>query len=711
MQQIFRALGLGLAAAVSMSAGPAFAESGAPEADPGGEARIVLGPDAPATWRGQSLDGLEAVRDALRAERAAGRLAKPVTVVLEDGAYPIRAPFTLTPEDSGAADAPVTFIAAPGARPVLHGGVALRFLGEEQGRWILAIPPEAPADLAFNSLWVNGERRTAARLPNPAHPAGDYPPDSDFFRTAGPVMETNEAGESVPSRTRLRYDPETFTPPDDLRDAMVVVFHSWETSLHRVAGVDPEAHEIHFTGPAVWPFTQWQQNQRFFVQHTRAGLDAPGQWFHDRKNRTVHYVPLPDEDPETAEAVIPLAQTLLKLEGDPEAGAYVEHVHFHGIAFRYTDQPIAQTGHSDPQAAVSTGAAVVLRGARHCSFEACTIANTGNYGIWFQRGSADCVLRASEITDLGAGGVRIGESGDLAGPAARITVDNCFIHDGGHIFRGGVGVFIQRSSHNEITHNEICDFRYTGVSVGWNWGYAESQANHNRIAYNRIHHIGLGQLNDMGGVYTLGVSPGTVVRGNVIHRVHSHPELYGGWGLYTDEGSTDIVMENNLVYDTQTGGFHQHYGKDNRIQNNIFAYSRGPQIVRTRDEEHRSFYFERNIVYFNNGELLGSSWRNDQFFLDHNCYWDESSAEVHFQGQDLEAWRARGHDQHSLVADPLFAEPARGDFTLAGDSPVFMLGFDSFDASKAGLYGDPEWVARPRAIVRTPFTPPAPARD
>jgi len=640
------------------------------------------------------LSTLAGARDKLRSLKQQGTLADGAIVSIAEGVYTIETPVEFTPDDSGSATAPIVYRAKPGTA-IVSGGRILSGWKAEGNLWACSLADHS----GWNpeSLYVNGERRQRARTPNPKNPWGDNPVDADTFFMQSPFEETSANGEKSRSGTKFIYRDGDLQAWPDLDQAIFTIYHSWETSLMRVKQLDTANRVVEFTGGARWAYGQWQPDQRYYVENVRAALDQPGEWYLDEKEHTLYYWPMPGETTGNSTIVAPVAKQLLALKGDAATGKFVEHLRFEGLSFEHTDYTIEPEGHSDAQAAYSVNAAAELSAARHCVFERCTVQHVGNYGVWFRFGAQHNTLRQCELYDLGAGGVRLGEGGDPATPAeaaSHNTVDNCLIHEGGRIFRGAVGVWIGRSSYNQITHNEIRNFRYTGVSVGWSWGYDPSSAHHNRIENNHIHHIGLGQLNDMGGIYTLGISPGTALRGNVIHDVWSHPRLYGGWGLYTDEGSSNILIENNLVYDVRTGSFHQHYGRDNWIINNILAFSAEPQIVRSREEDHNSFMFERNIVIFDNGSLLGSTWKNGNWLSDYNLFWDTSGKAPEFSGRSFDEWRAQGFDRHGLVADPKFVDPAKRDFRFAAGSPAPSLGFQVFDFTKAGLYGDESWVNR-----------------
>ena len=186
----------------------------------------------------------------------------------------------------------------------------------------------------------------------------------------------------------------------------------------------------------------------------------------------------------------------------------------------------------------------------------------------------------------------------------------------------------------------------------------------------------------MAGIYTLGTHKGTIIRNNVFHDIAGLK--YGGWGIYFDEGTSNILAENNLVYRTTHGGFHQHYGGDNVVRNNIIAYGRDAQIQRTREEDHLSFTFEHNIVYWDKGNLLAATWPKNVAF-DHNIYWHVGGdSGVMFGKQSWEAWRKGGLDAHSQFVDPGFVDPPQGDFTMAAGSPNRTADFTPFDLKTVG---------------------------
>ena len=366
------------------------------------------------------------------------------------------------------------------------------------------------------------------------------------------------------------------------------------------------------------------------------------------------------------------------------------------------------TGHADGQAEVTIPAMIVVDGARHVAIEACEVKHVGTHGVWFRRGCRDCRVQRCWLDDLGGGGVLIGETGvDLDKPdtqTSHIVCDNNIIHGAARIHHGAIGVWIGHSGHNQVTHNDISDLFYTGISVGWSWGYAPTISVHNTIDFNHIHHLGWGVLSDMGGVYTLGLAHGTTVSNNVVHDVYSYDRYgRGGWGLYNDEGSSGIVLENNLVYRVKTGTYHQHYGRENVVRNNILAYSLDGQIQRSRVEEHLSFTLHQQPRLLGQRAAdRGGQRQRRQGEVRSNLYFDASGKPVDFQGLTLAQRQAKGWDQGSIVEDPQFVDPADGDFHLKPGSPAAKIGFKPFDYSQAGLYGDAAWVAIPKRFAYPP---------
>src|SRR5207237_4892102 len=130
----------------------------------------------------------------------------------------------------------------------------------------------------------------------------------------------------------------------------------------------------------------------------------------------------------------------------------------------------------------------------------------------------------------------------------------------------------------------------------------------------------------------------------------------------------------------------KHYGENNIVRNNFFAFARDHQIQRTRPEPHISFTFETNIVYFDSGAVLEGDWSDDHVAMDWNVYFDarpDAKPEtLRFAGGGIDKWRKRGHDKHSLVADPLFVAPLQHDFRLKPNSPALKLGFHQIDLNQ-----------------------------
>jgi hypothetical protein len=488
---------------------------------------------------------------------------------------------------------------------------------------------------------------------------------------------------------RLKYQPGDIKPAwAEDGDVEVIALLAWSDFRMQIRSVDDAAHIATLSGN---PQRSNQENDaRYFIENASDALDAPGEWYLNRRSGVLRYYAQPGEDLATAETIAPKLGQLMLLGGDAARQQAVRYVVFRGLTFSHADWELGENGYADTQAAIGVHGDVLAENVTDCAFEDCTFARSAGYALELGRGCQRIRVVGDEMFDLGAGGIRVGETGAQASPFGQNhghTITDNHIHRLGRVFPPAVGVLVLQSGQNRIAHNHIHDLYYTAISVGWNWGYQETPCLENVVEFNHLHDIGQSMLSDMGAVYTLGIQRGTVIRNNLIHDVNSF--TYGGWGLYPDEGSSDMIWENNVVYRTKSAGFHQHYGRENLIRNNIFAFGKEHQLMRTREESHVSFILINNIVCFNSGTLLGSSWNNDHFLSDFNLFFDARPEAVTngvtFSGATIDQWHARGHDVHSVVADPLFVAPENGDFHLQTNSPALNVGFHEIDLSSVGV--------------------------
>ena len=429
----------------------------------------------------------------------------------------------------------------------------------------------------FDDLYVDGKPARHSRYP-------------DFGYLMPELVERDYESEGLRASSKWFIAKEGDIKKEilDIKGIKIRCSHFWLSEILPIDSYDVETRKCTFTVPTRFAISSKEgtaASMHYYLEDVPFGFKNEGEWYLDRTTGMLYYRPLHGQTLENISVYAPCVDELINLNGYKD-GENIRGVTFNNLAFAYTNSKHQSYFESydadgtvkesfpvgcDLQAAVQLRGAINFNKATACTIKDCEIYCVGTYGVRI-KGDCDHInVVDCDIHDCLGGGVSAGEwrPVDKTRYVNDVVVKNCRLYNLGIRHLSSIGVLITKGYNCTIENNDIHDIEYSGVSLGWSWGFQDTFVENNRICFNKVYNIGKGNLSDMGGIYIVGKQKGTLVANNIVHDVIGRD--YGAIGLYADEGCYAAIFENNIVYNVKDC-FHIHFGAFNIVKNNIFAF-------------------------------------------------------------------------------------------------------------------------------------------
>jgi hypothetical protein len=520
----------------------------------------------------------------------------------EGGTYYIKEPLVINSQMISHGNH-LTLKALPEAKPVISGGVILQNWEQmPDGIWKARMPEDIRSKINPRELFVGSTRCTRARFPDEGY------------------LKVEKVGSD--RRTCFYFNEGDFPVPGNTVGTELVLLHDWSISRIGVKEISISENKltavdsIGAKNPSFFNLDHWEAQPRYFLENAPEFLDADYEWYYNPEEATV-YLKLPvSVKPSSDEITVPLSEGLLILEG--EENNPVKNIHFEGIQFSHSAWNIPEQGycgvqacHYDPRPLRDgwnvVPAAITAVWAENCTFTNCSFNNLGGSGLWFGTGCKRCKVTGSAFYDISGNGIMIGEGQDRvvngdqwwkSAPgqvAVANQVENCRITKCGAQFSGAVGIWAGLTAETIIRNNIIYDLPYTGISMGWMWSPEPTPSRDNVIEGNYIHHI-MKVLSDGGGIYMLGLQPGSRIIGNHIHDVSINAGRAESNGMFLDEGTTGVLVEGNLIYNIARSPLRFHRATVNLVKDNILFCGEDMPPVRYNNTKEADIKLQNNTM-------------------------------------------------------------------------------------------------------------------
>ena len=670
---------------------------------------------------------LDRARIAVR-ERKAEAPGVPVAVRLGAGEYDLVEPFVLTPQDSGTEAGPVTWEAAPGERAVIRG--CRKITGWQ--RWKGSIhradlKQQGLTGIAFWQLFYKAGTGFSQRMELARHPNFDpeHPRSGGNVYAAGTQPGRKARGQLVYGEGDVPFDQW-----GDISQAEVVSTYNrgWQFAITPIKSVDRQKHIITVRECR----GQFRKLNRYFIRNVLDALDAPGEWFLDRKSSVLYFWP-PDGEIK-GDVLAPVMDHIVHLDGSipfphgylntswhrplgefpkPEGERQpVEHVRFVGLDFECARQD-----------------AIRMTGARRCEVVRCRVSNVGNMGIniggvtssFAEVGNPrvtpatghpmgaggggqillandpgeECRVEGCDLWDIGCEGVML--------YGAKNVAENCHVWDIG-LYAKDCPCINLLGEGNVARRCTLHDCPRCAIFIKGNDNVAE---------LNDVHHAVL-ETCDMGAIRFVNRNmhlKGNIVRHNLVRETTGYGFVWKAaqtfespfytWGIYLDDYTCGTQVVGNIVVASGRGGIMIHGGGDNLVANNIVVDAGQYQVeyAPIRDTKHYPNVFaknrcERNVLVCTRPNSMPYRFtrpdHNMPSFAKNVIWAGGGKLIVGTHGNTgvfgLDAWLKKGFDKGSIVADPKLVDRGNRVYELAPDSPAWAMGFKPIPIERIGCY-------------------------
>jgi len=476
---------------------------------------------------------------------------KDMLVYLREGTYSLKQPLVFEPIDGGERvetnlptgafeyhklkDHYVTYAAYPGEKPVISGGIPVNGWTKKGNTWTAKFDADS-----VQMLVVNGKRQTLARIPN----QGYFVP---------PVISENTS--------EIHFRKGELKNWKDLEGNRVTMLLRWHTGVNSIVKIDEKSGVATFKSPqegvVIVP-------PRYYIENIKSLLDAPGEWFFDKKTKEISYIPTSDiPDPNKVLAEVPRINNLVTVKG--KLGQPVRNLRFYGLTF---------------EGATPKSTAISYEFAHACEFVDGEIRSCAGTGLSILKGCYQTRILRNRFETIDNSAL-MAHGPTNPGDGREITRETQISYN--QFFDcGGINIYANYTLMTTISHNYITKTRGRyGIDIG-GWSNLEEAIDGGYLVeYNHLDDVQM-DADDSGAIKTAGVTFNSVVRRNLIHNVHAG-FFNDNVAFWFDNMSNGWTSEENIYYSLEQGEmkYCAAMPEDNTYRNNfkIEAPANAPETI------------------------------------------------------------------------------------------------------------------------------------